>query len=49
MNERQESIRYLKLAYDISLGELGPSAFLTNALSKRIVSENNIESVLKTI
>ena len=37
MNEKQESMRYLKLAYDISFRELGPASFLTNTLSAKIV------------
>ena len=36
MKDRQESLKFFKLAHDLSLKELGPNSYLTNTLSERI-------------
>ena len=37
MNEKTESLKFYKLAYDLSVKELGPNAYLTHTLSERLL------------
>lgn len=37
MNDKHESLKFYKLAYDLSRKELGAGAYLTKTLSERIV------------
>lgn len=36
MNDRQEALKFYKIAFDLSCKELGTNSYLWNTLSKRI-------------
>lgn len=41
MNDKGESLKFYRRAYDLSLKELGTSAYLTNTLADRIIRNQN--------